>query len=134
MKLSRDTGALGAAALAAAAALGGAAVFAGVLRAHAARTSHQRPSTEPWWACPSSPSPALVARGRTLFLNSCAHCHGIDALGDEGPDLHNLQVSDRYIARTITQGIKGEMPSFAKKHSAADISALIAYVRSLPPG
>ncbi len=134
MKLRRETAALAAAVLASATALGGAAALAADLRARAARTSHQLPSTDPWWAWPSSPPPALVARGRTLFLNSCAHCHGIDADGDEGPDLHDLQVSDRYIARTITRGIKGEMPSFAKKHNAADISALIAYLRSLPSG
>ena len=70
---------------------------------------------------------------RALFLNSCAHCHGADARGDEGPDLHDLQVSDRYIANTIRRGIKGEMPPFARKHNGADISALLAYVRSLAP-
>ena len=62
---------------------------------------------------------------------SCAHCHGADATGDEGPDLHGVQVSDRYIAHIISHGIKGEMPSFAKKHGAADIGRLTAYVRSL---
>jgi mono/diheme cytochrome c family protein len=70
---------------------------------------------------------------RALFLNSCAHCHGADARGDEGPDLHDLQVSDRYIANTIRRGIKGEMPSFARKHDDADISALLANERSLAP-
>ncbi len=134
MKFAHATVTLAAGVLASATALGGAAALAAVLRARAARTSHQLPSTDPWWAWPSSPPPELVGRGRTLFRNSCAHCHGIDAHGDEGPDLHGLQVSDRYIARTITRGIKGEMPSFAQKHNAADISALIAYVRSLPPG
>jgi mono/diheme cytochrome c family protein len=29
-----------------------------------------------------------VKSGRTLFLKNCAHCHGADAHGDEGPDLH----------------------------------------------
>ena len=134
VKLSRELRALGAALLAAASALGGAAVLSGALRTGAARTSHQLPATESWWAWPAPPSAALIAHGRTLFLNSCAHCHGLDAHGDEGPDLHDLQVSDRYIARTITRGIKGEMPSFARKHNAADLTALIAYVRSLPPG
>jgi mono/diheme cytochrome c family protein len=66
-----------------------------------------------------------------LFLSSCAHCHGADARGDEGPDLHRVEVSDRYIANTITHGIKHEMPSFKRKLGAEDIARLTAYVRSL---
>ena len=40
-------------------------------------------------------------------------------------------MSDRYIANIIMHGIKGEMPSFAKKLHAPEITALTAYVRSL---
>lgn len=84
------------------------------------------------WLEPVTPtSPALVTQGRKLFLGSCAHCHGADATGDEGPDLHDLQVSDRYIAHMIKFGEPHEMPSFAKKHGPPDITALTAYVRSL---
>ncbi len=134
MRVSREVAALGAALLAMAAAVGGAAGLAAALRARAARVSHQLPATEPWIALrPRAPTPELIARGRGLFLTSCAHCHGLDARGDEGPDLHGLEVSDRYLASTIRKGIKGEMPSFARKHDAAAISALLAYVRSLPP-
>ena len=132
MKLSREAAALGAAVLAGAAALGAAGTLGAGLRARAARFSHEQPDAPAWWAPPGARTPEEVARGRKLFLNSCAHCHGIDARGDEGPDLHGIQVSDRYIANTIRRGIKGEMPSFAKKHGPADISALLAYVRSLP--
>jgi mono/diheme cytochrome c family protein len=89
------------------------------------------PARERWFEPATPTSPELVARGRRLFLDSCAHCHGADARGDEGPDLHALQVSDRYIASTITRGIKGEMPSFARKHGVDDVTALTAYVRSL---
>jgi len=71
------------------------------------------------------------SRGRTLFLQSCAHCHGEDARGDEGPDLHDLWVSERRIATVVRNGIKGEMPSFAKKHDRLEIALLVAYVRSL---
>jgi mono/diheme cytochrome c family protein len=102
-----------------------------VLQHQAARTSHQLPTPERLFEAATPTSPGLIIKGRTLFLDSCAHCHGADATGDEGPDLHNVQVSDRYIANIITHGIPHEMPSFAKKHGAADISALTAYVRSL---
>ncbi len=104
------------------------------LRRVESQTSHQQPTPEVWFESPTPTSPALVAQGRTLFLASCAHCHGADARGDEGPDLHDVRVSDRYIAHLITHGIPHEMPSFAKKHGAADITALTAYLRSLGNG
>jgi mono/diheme cytochrome c family protein len=102
-----------------------------VLRRAALRTSHQQPTPEVWIESPSPSSPTLIKEGRTLFLNNCAHCHGIDATGDEGPDLHGLEVSDRYIANQITRGIKDEMPSFAKKLHREEITRLTAYLRSL---
>jgi mono/diheme cytochrome c family protein len=69
--------------------------------------------------------------GRRLFLLNCAHCHGDDARGDEGPDLHDLRKSDERIRQLVLNGIKGEMPSFAKKLNDSDVRALTAYLRSL---
>ena len=74
---------------------------------------------------------ADAAQGRHLFLLNCAHCHGDDAHGDEGPDLHNLYRSDARIYEVITAGIKGEMPSFGKKLGEPDVRQLIAYLRTL---
>jgi cytochrome c oxidase cbb3-type subunit 3 len=74
---------------------------------------------------------ADAAQGRHLFLMNCAHCHGDDARGDEGPDLHDLHRSDARIHEVITAGIKGEMPSFGKKLGDSDVRQLIAYVRTL---
>jgi mono/diheme cytochrome c family protein len=120
-----------AATLVAALALTSALAMGKALQRLAARRSHQQPVPERLFEAATPPSPALVKRGRALFLDSCAHCHGADARGDEGPDLHAVPVSDRYIINTITHGIPHEMPSFAKKHGAADLAALTAYVRSL---
>lgn len=72
-----------------------------------------------------------AAQGRHLFLMNCAHCHADDAHGDEGPDLYNLHKSDARIRQVITNGIKGEMPSFAKKLGDSDIAQLTAYLRTL---
>ena len=74
---------------------------------------------------------ADAAQGRHLFLMNCAHCHGDDARGDEGPDLHNLHKSDARIHEVIIAGIKGEMPSFGKKLGDPDVRQLIAYLRTL---
>jgi mono/diheme cytochrome c family protein len=72
-----------------------------------------------------------AGQGRHLFLVNCAHCHGDDARGDEGPDLHNVHKSDERIHQIVTGGIKGEMPSFGTKLDDGDIRALTAYLRTL---
>jgi mono/diheme cytochrome c family protein len=70
-------------------------------------------------------------QGYTLFMMNCAHCHGNDARGDEGPDLHGITKSDARIAAMIKNGVKGEMPKFASKLNDSDVQALIAFVRTL---
>src|SRR4051812_12792537 len=52
-----------------------------------------------------TPIAAEAKEGRHLFLMNCAHCHGTDARGDEGPDLHDLHKSDGRIRSVITGGI-----------------------------
>jgi len=77
------------------------------------------------------PTQQLVAQGAQFFGQSCGDCHWDDAHGDEGPDLHNIAISDARIAANIKHGVKGEMPSFARKYQDPQIAALVAYVRSL---
>src|SRR5207249_6429938 len=77
------------------------------------------------------PDGTQAYKGYTLFMMNCAHCHGNDARGDEGPDLHGVTKSDARIASIIKNGIKGEMPKFGTKLTETDIQALIAFVRSL---
>jgi mono/diheme cytochrome c family protein len=69
--------------------------------------------------------------GHRLFERNCAHCHGDDARGDEGPSLYDLKKSDARITKLVTQGIKGEMPAFGTKLNDADIQAIIAFLRTL---
>jgi mono/diheme cytochrome c family protein len=112
-------------------AVGGGLALAAAVRARADATSRELPASTRSFPRPDLPAAELVARGRKLFLGSCAHCHGGDARGDEGPDLHGLHVSDRRIATVLRTGIKGEMPSFAKKHGPDEIAELISYLRTL---
>jgi mono/diheme cytochrome c family protein len=72
-----------------------------------------------------------AARGRTLYLMNCAHCHGVDGTGDEGPDLHDLELPDERVAKLINNGKKGEMPKFSAKLDSAQIQLLIAYLHTL---
>jgi len=76
-------------------------------------------------------TPELVAQGKVFYGQSCSHCHGDDATGDEGPNLHNLSISNTRIAATIKKGIKGKMPTFAKKYDDHQIAALVSYLRTL---
>jgi len=79
-------------------------------------------------------SPDLEAearQGRSLFEHNCAHCHGDEARGDEGPSLFNVKKTDAGIARIIKGGIKGEMPKFGDKFSKTEIHALIVFIRTL---
>jgi len=77
------------------------------------------------------PAGTRERQGYTLFMMNCAHCHGNDARGDEGPDLHGVTKSDARITSIIKNGIKGEMPKFGAKLTDTDVQALIAFVRSL---
>jgi mono/diheme cytochrome c family protein len=72
-----------------------------------------------------------VIRGRQVFIKHCVECHGFDARGDEGSDLHNLRAGDALMRQVITGGVKGEMPAYGKVLSEADVRALIAYLRAL---
>jgi len=69
--------------------------------------------------------------GRALFLKNCAHCHGADGHGDDGPDLHNLDLTDARITQQIRNGKKGQMTSFAGKLDSASIQSLVEYLRTL---
>jgi mono/diheme cytochrome c family protein len=73
----------------------------------------------------------LAHEGYRLFMLNCAHCHGTDARGDEGPNLHGVTKSDQRIASLIKNGIKGGMPKFGTKLTDTDVQALIVFVRSL---
>lgn len=123
--------ALGLSVVAGAAALLAAGALAAALRHEASAHSHELPPYAAPAAVAQVPPDELRARGKKLYFGNCAHCHGTDAHGDEGPDLHDIWVSDRRIATVVKRGIKGEMPVFGKKLNDADIAALIAYVRTL---
>jgi mono/diheme cytochrome c family protein len=123
--------AAGASAAIAAAAFGLAMLAGAGLRRRAALRSHEQGPYRIPAQVAAEPPAARAAHGRRLYLKSCAHCHGLDATGDEGPDLHGLWISDRGIATVIRRGIKGEMPSFSKKHDDTEIAELVAFVRSL---
>src|SRR5580658_3299150 len=98
--------------------------------AFAAGQMFQRSSTASAASDNGLPVPSagsLEQKGHTLFLLNCAHCHGDDARGDEGPDLHGVTKSDARITSLIKNGKKGEMPAFASKLSDSEVQSLVAF-------
>src|SRR5260370_1201917 len=78
-----------------------------------------------------SVSGKVASPGRQIFVKHCVECHGFDARGDEGPDLHNLRAGDALVRQVINGGIKGVMPAYGKVLDDADVRALISYLRTL---
>lgn len=73
------------------------------------------------------------ARGRQLYAQACASCHGAAALGSgggpalvENPALHQR---DRFTR--LVRGGQGRMPGF-EDLKAEDVAGLIAFLRDLP--
>jgi len=83
-----------------------------------------------------------VTRGHSLFLKSCAGCHGTGGRGGIAPEIGNpvfrQTATDDFIIRTIRLGRMGTaMPAFQRAGSPVlgdqDIADLLAFLRSLAP-
>jgi mono/diheme cytochrome c family protein len=92
-----------------------------------------------------SPTPDMMARGKSLFGPNCASCHGESGAGD-GPAAGGMSPKPRNLAspdgwkngstlagtyRTLTEGIRGSSMSSFDTLTPKDRMALVHYVRSL---
>jgi len=62
-------------------------------------------------------SPTLegeARRGHSLFDHNCAHCHGDDARGDEGPSLYDLNKPMPELRESLGKASKVKCPSSAQ--------------------
>ncbi len=87
---------------------------------------------------PSKPTPEQAAaeqRGKALFQQNCAVCHGANLTGGRGPDLirSDLTRQDKngnLIGPVVSQGrIEKGMPAFSQL-SQSQIADLVAYIHS----
>jgi cytochrome c oxidase cbb3-type subunit 3 len=84
-----------------------------------------------------SKDPKALKIGRSLFMNNCALCHGLDARGGNGfPNLTNNKWlyggTPNEIKTTITNGRIGKMPSYAAIMATdIDVQSIAWYVLSL---
>jgi mono/diheme cytochrome c family protein len=85
-----------------------------------------------------------VGRGARVFKRTCSGCHGADGKGvmrmglvKPPRDLTNAefqsQFTDEQLRRVIRVG-KNQMPAFGGLMGDEDLSNVIAFIRTLPPG
>jgi mono/diheme cytochrome c family protein len=92
-------------------------------------------------ACTRAPKTELE-RGASVYVRTCASCHGIDGTAPAvaqsfkvpppdltDPGLH-ARLGSAGILQTIREG-KGQMPAFGKLLPEDDLAALVTYVGSL---
>jgi high-affinity iron transporter len=90
-------------------------------------------------------TPAQVHAGEGLYFQRCASCHGATGAGGGTfardlttlpPEIGRLawqaERSDSQLAGAIVQGVPGSAMPPARDLSPADLTSLVAYIRSLP--
>jgi mono/diheme cytochrome c family protein len=82
--------------------------------------------------------------GKSLYDGKCAMCHGKDGVAKEmyakqgarnfNDPAWQKENTDDAIAKNTTDGIAAKkMPAYKDKLSAADVSAIVKYIRTLAP-
>jgi mono/diheme cytochrome c family protein len=95
--------------------------------------------------CSCKRSEAATTQSHELFVNACSRCHGAEGIGglpvfEGGPSPRNFHDHDFQMARTdeqikqtIRNGKGSGMPPFGTTFDDAQLSALVAQIRSFDP-
>lgn len=85
-------------------------------------------------------APLMADDAAAIYKGKCAMCHGPDGAGQTPTgktmkvrDLRSADVqkmSDADLTKIISDG-KGKMPAYKAKLSAADVAALVGFIRKL---
>ncbi len=80
--------------------------------------------------------PATLAKGKDVFVSTCAPCHKADAGGNIGPNLtdaywlHGDKPTDIY--KTVSEGVPAKgMPTWTPVLGEDRVEAVVAYVMSI---
>ncbi|MBM3683536.1 MAG: cytochrome c [Actinobacteria bacterium] len=78
---------------------------------------------------------AQLVAGRTVWVGSCARCHGSAGGGGAGPQLNGRSVLERFPTAASMESVvrsgRGGMPAFGDRLDRAEIEAVVAYTRTL---
>jgi len=70
-------------------------------------------------------------RGHDIFQLNCATCHGLEAAGEVGPDLHDVSERKSRVA-LIQQVISGQTPPMPQfQPNERDMADLLAFLETL---
>ncbi|HTW25431.1 MAG TPA: c-type cytochrome [Candidatus Baltobacteraceae bacterium] len=74
-----------------------------------------------------------VAQGKDLYDTNCSTCHGVDARGEDGPDLHGVPASlgDTAVENIIRRGIPGTGMTGFYNITDPQAANIVAYLRTL---
>jgi len=75
-----------------------------------------------------------VIQGRRVFIKHCVECHGLDARGDEGSNLHNLGAGDALMQQNNHgrhQRRDARLRKSAQRGRCARIDSLPAHAQEL---
>ena len=78
--------------------------------------------------------PQLIARGSTLFAQSCSvgYCHGVAGKAGRGPRLRGREWDKNYLFKVTFEGIpNSSMPAWKDRLTTEEIGAIVAYVLTL---
>ena len=72
-----------------------------------------------------------AGRGRDIFQLNCATCHGLEEVGEVGPDLHNVSERKSRVG-LIEQVISGKTPPMPQfQPNAKDMADLLSFLETL---
>jgi len=82
-----------------------------------------------------NPSPEELAEGKLLFQGECGECHGVDASGNVGPDLHGVtqKRGDTGVFSVIRNGIPGTGMAPVSNLNDKRAWEVVAYLHTLAP-
>jgi cytochrome c oxidase cbb3-type subunit III len=74
-----------------------------------------------------------IAQGKNLFDTNCSTCHGVDARGEDGPDLRGVPAAlgDAAVANIIRRGIPGTAMVGSYSITDAGAANIVAYLHTL---
>ena len=78
--------------------------------------------------------PQLIARGSTLFAQSCSvgYCHGVAGKAGRGPRLRGREWDKNYLYKVTFEGISNSsMPAWKDRLTEREIGAVVAYILTL---
>ena len=89
--------------------------------------------SEPSPQASHKPAPVDVAEGKNLYDTNCSTCHGVDARGEDGPDLRGVPAAlgDPAVENIIRRGIPGTAMVGFYTITDSGAANIVAYLRTL---